>query len=305
MHDYVAFGLSIRSELSFPELTVRTDGSPPSVRISRGVVAAGSVAPTTSSATGSNSYVEVRPQAGETLCAYEGVGRFLVRGGAEITVDAEAGVDAALVRHALVGPVMAPLLWQRGLFTLHASVVVIAGKAVAFVAASGEGKSTVAAAHYFAGCTLVSDDIAVLPWQSAPIVVAPAFPRLRAFPDTLRGLGQDADGQPRVHSLLDKCSVIVERFATASLPLSAVYVIETGPAHAIVPLAKKDALMQLMKHSYAAYQLAPIVGFGVHMKMAARVAEQVPCYRLLRRREFAALPELVRSLQAHAAALAA
>jgi hypothetical protein len=152
---------------------------------------------------------------------------------------------------------------------------------------------------------LVSDDIAVIPWQLTPVAVQPAFPRLRAFPDTVRGLGHDPDAQPRVHALLDKCSIVVERFAESPQPLAAVYVIETGPELAIGLLDKKAALMQLMKHSYAAYQLAPIVGFGVHMKMAARVAEQVPCYRLTRPRDFVTLAALVRSLEQHVSALPA
>jgi hypothetical protein len=291
---YTAYGLAIDSELPFEELAPSAHAEA-SLVIRRGVVEQAS--PPTE---GVGSWIEVRPTAAEALCTYAGVGRFLVRRGCEILVDVEPSTDAALVRHALLGPVMAPALWQRGAFTLHASVLAIHGRAVAFVGESGAGKSTVAGAVYAAGHTLVSDDLAAIPWRDEPVCVLPGFPRLRMFQDTLRGLGEDPSAHPVVHALLpEKRSKHAERFADVPVPLARIYVLRAAEAVGSTLLSKQQAMIELMRHSYAAYQLAPLVGFARHMEMAAQVARSVPVHYLERPRDFARLPELVRYVERH------
>ncbi len=290
-HAYAAYGLRIRSELAFPEFLPATDsgdGHACDVRI--GV---GAVAPGHPPGAGVESWVEVRGAADETLCTYAGVGRFLVRGDSSIIVDAQPGADRALVRHALLGPVMAPLLWRRGLFTLHASVIEVEGRCVAFVALSGDGKSTTGAALYARGHTLVSDDLGAIDWREHPVRVLPGFPRLRVFPDSLRGIGDDPASHPRVHASIDKRSKHAERFASGAVVLDRIFVLDQGDGIEAEPLGKAEAMMELLRHSYASSQLAPIVGFAMHMRMAASVAERVPVFRLRRPRNLEKLAELV------------
>ena len=68
--------------------------------------------------------------AGEYLLVLPGTGRVLVRNGNEITVQPDAGASGNL-NAILTGPILAVLWHQRGLLPLHASVVVIDGRAVA------------------------------------------------------------------------------------------------------------------------------------------------------------------------------
>jgi hypothetical protein len=57
------------------------------------------------------------------------------------------------------GTITAFLLAMRGQFVLHGSAVEVNGKGLAFVGASGQGKSTMAAVMCAAGAQLVTDDI--------------------------------------------------------------------------------------------------------------------------------------------------
>jgi hypothetical protein len=245
------------------------------------------------------SWVETRSDPTRTICVFEGVGRYQVESGSQVLVDPAPNVEPGLVRHGLVGPVLAQLLWQRGVFTLHSSVVRIAGRHAAFIGVSGEGKSTTAAALEAHGHALVCDDIAAIPWQERPIVALPGFPRIRLYDDSLRGVGELPAAHPQIHSLLDKRLKTAARFISEPVVLDKIYVLESSSELCAERLPAQKAMMELMKHAYNAYQLAPILGFQRHMQMAAAVSSQVPAYRLLRPKDLARLPELVGFIESH------
>jgi hypothetical protein len=296
VHAYLVYGLHVSSGTELPELMTVSHDSSHDVLVREGAV---EVAPPPDREM--TSWVHVNAEARETRCVYEGVGRFCVRDGREIIVDPLPDTDPGLWRHILLGPVFAQLLWQRGLFTLHASVVRVGTRAVAFVAESGEGKSTTAAALESEGHALLCDDIAAIPWRERPIRALPGFPRIRLYADSVKGIGEAPEELPRIHRHIEKHLRPARRFLPEPMPLSAIYVLATGPGLRVVPLEKRELMIELMRHSYNASQLAPIVGFGRHMQMAACVAEEVPGHRIERPRDLTRLPELVRCIEQHVA----
>ena len=62
----------------------------------------------------------------------------------------------------LLGWVLSFALVKQGYEPLHATAVVVDGKAVAFLGTSGDGKSTLAAAFLHAGHTLLTDDLLLI-----------------------------------------------------------------------------------------------------------------------------------------------
>ena len=293
MHRYRVYGLALQSEVELPELVAALE-TPPDVTIRYGTVLLG--APPEADA---QRWLETGTDPLRTASVFEAVGRFEVQTGSLIVVDPAPGADARLVRHALLGPVLAQLLWQRDLFTLHASVVRVGERHAAFVGVSGEGKSTTAAALAAHGHGLVCDDIAAIPWQEQPIRALPGFPRMRLYADTLRSLGADPEEHPLVHGLIDKRLKPAPRFVDEPVVLDRIYVLESAPELRTEPLPAQQALLELMKHAYNAYQFAPVVGFHRHMQMAARIARAVPVYRLLRPKDLKLLPNLVGLVESH------
>lgn len=293
MHRYRVYGLSVESELELPELVAALD-TPPDVTIRFGSVVVG--LPPDRDA---QSWLETGTNPVRTASVYEAVGRFEVLAGSHIIVDPASAADARLLRHALLGPVLAQLLWQRDLFTLHASVVRVGARHAAFVGASGEGKSTTAAALGARGHALVCDDIAAIPWHERPIRALPGFPRMRLYADTLRSVGADPDALPLVHGLIDKRLQSAPSFVDEPVLLDRIYVLETAHELRAEPLPAREALVEVMKHAYNAYQFAPVVGFQRHMQMAASVAGAVPVFRLLRPKDLKLLPDLVGLVESH------
>lgn len=62
----------------------------------------------------------------------------------------------------LLGPVMGFVLLLRGLVCLHASAVVVDGRAIALIGPAGAGKSTTAAAFAAHGFNILAEDVVTL-----------------------------------------------------------------------------------------------------------------------------------------------
>ena len=302
MHVYSVYGLGLHSEFAIPEL-LSCDGAAMDIVVRRVRPGPQSVRPPASASAEfeGESWAERDAERNETVCVFDGVGRYVIRGGESIDVEPAEGAEFGVVRHLLLGPVLAHLLWQRDLFTLHASVVEFGPRYAAFVGVSGEGKSTTAAALQANGHALVCDDVAALAIDADHLRVFPGFPRIRLYADSLRGVGDDPAALPRVHAHIDKRLKAVSRFVMAPVALHRLYVLGTGPAFSIEPLGPREALMEVLRHTYYAHQFAPLYGFETHLRQAARVVERVAAFRLTRPKDLARLPELIRLLDAHVA----
>ena len=172
-------------------------------------------------------------------------GRFtLMADGQTIEHLAPAHVDRSAVALDLIGVVLPTLLHRDGAWCVHASAVQSPAGVIAFVAARGTGKSTLAAACVQAGCALVADDVVVLRETTAGVSVTPAGVPLRLHAGTARAVGVRADeadewGKVRV----------VGAMAQETLPLDAIYVLQASDADAAVaraPRATRAAALALL-----------------------------------------------------------
>ncbi len=183
------------------------------------------------------------------------------------------------------------LLHQRGYLVLHASAVVCAGGAAAFLGASGWGKSTLAALLHARGHALVTDDVAAIDMAGEPRVL-PGTPQLKLWPDVLASLGEDAEVLPRVHPQLDKRARAIEHgHHSEPVPLRRLYVLTDAPSRQIQPLSPRQALLELLRHSYGARTLQAVRRVE-HFRQCARLASEVPVRRLAAPRNLDALPAL-------------
>ena len=83
---------------------------------------------------------------------------YIARQGTAIECYPAAGTSGESIRHLLLDQVMPRSIAQQGAIVLHASVVLIGGKAVAFLGDSGWGKSTLATSLHEKGYPLLTDD---------------------------------------------------------------------------------------------------------------------------------------------------
>lgn len=184
----------------------------------------------------------------------------------------ESGADPATVEVVRLGPVLVLSLALQGKFCLHASAVGFDGRAVAFLGASGTGKSTLAALLHARGLApLVADDILPL---GAAATVFPRFPQLK-----LSSAQQPWRGLPE------------------SLPLAGVYLLgspaERGPDVTSERLQTRDALVALVSHTVATRLFGPDL-LARHLDLVGELAETVPVRRLRYPRRFSVAAEVHR-----------
>ena len=216
MFHYHAFGLRIESALALPELHGGAAG-PVDVRIAltRGDAPAG------------EGWIEVGENA--VLLRLENIA-FTVSEGRRIEIVAPWTRADNDIRIWLLGTVMATLLHQRGLFSLHANAVELpGGGAAAFSGESGAGKSTMAGLLDRAGFRVLGDDLCAIGFDGEGPLVHAGIPRLKLWRETLGLLGRDAGGLEQVASDILKYHVrlagAAEEVSLAPLRLERVYLL--------------------------------------------------------------------------------
>jgi hypothetical protein len=236
------------------------------------------------------------------------VGLFVVRDGNEIIANPALDAEESILRNFIITVTLNMLLYQRGLFLMHASAVAVDGAGIAFLGESGWGKSTIAAALQAQGRALVADDTLAANVQElgAPVIF-PAFPMLKLLPNVLAALNVVPETLPRIHPLEEKRLHRPERhFAQTSLPLKRIYVLDKGEQNQIEHCGPQEAFKALLTHSYAGH-LSYLHGINIlaatdqtarHLRQCANVVNAVPILRLVRRWDIADLGALVALIEA-------
>ncbi|MCM3901867.1 MAG: hypothetical protein ND866_09190, partial [Pyrinomonadaceae bacterium] len=234
----------------------------------------------------------------EVIISSEDVGTFLVRGGREVCVIPMAGVDDSRIRLSLVGVVMAFVLYQRGILVLHAATISLGGGAVAFLGESGFGKSTMAAALYKRGYNLFTDDVLPVDPDSDIAMVTSGFPQFKLHPEAAAALDYDPNSLHELHSSQEKLGCRVDNgFESGRLPLSCIYVLARGEGLKIERLQLSQGVIELVRHSYPTR--AQHCGGAAHFQQCAKIANQVPMYRLVRPKELSLLPQIALLVEQH------
>jgi hypothetical protein len=289
---YHAFGASIHSAVALPDLEPGQGEA--DLRIIPGRVERAMPPP---AADGRSVLVA----GADVYLRWAAAGSFYLQRGRTIVYDAAPDALAESLQICLTGPVLGVAMHQRGALMLHASAVQMGDGVVAFLAESGCGKTTLAAALYAQGHTLVSDDVlAVTGVADGAPTVQPAIPRLKLDPDLLGIIGLAAGAARQFHPADRRRALwAADRFARGPLPLRRLYVLSIGPSQAVALLSPAETMIALTRHSYAQRILgAPGTTHEV-FHATARLAATTPAFQLTRQPELAALPDLIRLVQGH------
>jgi hypothetical protein len=278
---YLLGGITLFSEIALPELSaIQQEGFTQhlvSIRI-------GDVCPPWPGA------VELDPDCFATPTKYllriPGTASYLVTNGREIVVSPDAGASLLDIRGYLLGTIFMVLCQQRGLLPLHASAVSAGRGVTAFVARSGQGKSSLAAHLAQRGLRVVADDVCLIdPAQAGEVMVTPVAPWLKLWRKSLHNLGRKEDGLERVFSEEDKYRVPLSAGSQPE-PIRTIIFLGEGDRSplvtAIEEISRLEALPLLMNLTHQAYLLEATGQRAESFLRCGRVLSQAKAYRLHR-----------------------
>ena len=293
---YAVFGLTIRSAIPLTELLQIPDVAEVDIVISLADL------PTIEGEVKGNF---AATSAGAVLNVPE-AGRYLIRDGREILVHPDPKGSERHLRLYLLGSAIGALLHQRQLLPLHSNAIELDGRAVAFLGASGAGKSTMAAWFHDRGYNVLADDVCVVTFASAGQPLAhPGIPRLRLWRDALETSGRDPAEHEHAFDDADKYNVRTrDTEHTRPLPLSAIYLLDApnsgGETTEITRLNGVEAMEALVANTYRGVYISILRGTQQHIAQCLKLARHVPIFKLSRTWGFQAFDEQVRQLERHA-----
>lgn len=187
MFFYQAYGLNIASEIQFGELL--PGGTGEDVCIVRGPVTPPKLEPTSIKRQGIEALFAGNKQ--EAYLKWPGVVTLLAVDGSRLIVQPDSeSVDSQLLNLYILSEALGLILYQKGLFLLHASAVKIGEQVTVFLGRPGAGKSTTAAAFATKGYGVFSDDMVAISLNTHPQpVVLPGFPQVKIWPSAVEGIG--------------------------------------------------------------------------------------------------------------------
>jgi hypothetical protein len=223
--------------------------------------------------------------------------------GHDVTAWPAPGVSAQTVEHLYLNQVLPLALSKQGKLVFHASAVEIDGAAVAFMGASGRGKSTLAASFATHGFRFLTDDGLTVEAHGGAHRVLPSHPSIRLWLDSKAALiSPDTPTAPAVEFTSKSRFLAGERiaFCDAARPLRRVYFLGDGNCAeiAFARLAPAEAAIELVKHSFLLDVEARDV-LAAHFDELSRLAAEPMFYRLDYPRRFSELATLRDAIVAH------
>ena len=297
MHFYCIAGLTVGSEIALPGLNAAApDHGTPDVTI-RGRAVPSAFA----NATASGPTWQIAGQ--QFLLRIPRVARFLLTAGNEIAFEAEPGADAGDIPTFILGTAFGILMHQREQIVLHASAVRVNDKAILFCGPSGAGKSTLAAALSRRGYRLITDDFCAITVTAAGTpVVHPDGRQLKLWAQAIEKLDLEESRGERVRNRLEKFYVDPGEAHVEALPLGAVYALREARPPLVAGIERPNvanAAVLLRRNAYRPRLVARLNQKVLYFHAAATIANNAGIFHLTRKLDFAAMPEVVLSLERH------
>ncbi|MBT2736759.1 aldolase [Bacillus sp. ISL-7] len=277
---YKAFGFSVRSKISLPELLIE-DFCGDSVDIEIGFKDL------------SDLWLELSNSQGrfvmnEALVMFKVLNTaiFLIEEGRRITISPLNEYKEDEIRLYVLGSCMGAILMQRGILPLHGSAIAINGKAYAIIGDSGAGKSTLASAFLHKGYQLLTDDVIGVTFtkENEPMVI-PSYPQQKLWQKSLDEFGIDNRDFRPIYQRETKFAIpIRNKFSPTPLPLAGIFELVLTEKEEI-ELKQIDGLARLQTLLIHTYRNSLIQNLGLsnwHFTNSTKIINQIKMYQLRR-----------------------
>jgi hypothetical protein len=237
----------------------------------------------------------------QAMCfAYAKTGTILVAGGNKVMLDLRFDAQEEDIVPYLTGYVLSILLHQRNYLVLHASVVMVESKGVAFLGAKGCGKSTLAASLQVKGHRLISDDHLPIVFKGDEIVALPGYPQIKLYADSVEAVGGDPSQLSPVHRRVSKYSFSdAKKFSNEMIRLSGIYVLNIDDNISLKRLGQREAFIEATKHTHLSHYLKESNSRERHFEHCCKLVQAIPFFQLSRPHDFEKMDQVTELVESH------
>lgn len=274
---YKCFGLIIESEILIPELLAGDGKADIIINIGKAPL-------TVNNAVKSTKHYQISKT--EFLFSIEGVGKYYIKDGKKIIVQADKIANKDDVRVYLMGTAIGVAVLQKNLLPIHGSAIVINKKTVIFTGECGAGKSTMCAALRKKGYKFLGDDISVITLSDDGIpMVQSSFPQQRLCSDTAKIMGYDKENLPLASTEDDKYLVKdLDNFEKSETPLAAIVEMSTKEDGNVelLKIIGTEKVKEIIRNIYCIHIMSLIGLNQIQLNNTIKVSQNIGFYKLKR-----------------------
>jgi hypothetical protein len=213
-----------------------------------------------------------------------------------------AGCSRETLAHLYQNQVVPLALSRQGYLVLHASAVMLEGRAIAFLGRTGQGKSTLAASLARSGGALLTDDGLQIEMRESQPFAVPSHPSLRLWEDSRQALGgpELALAPPLDYTSKSRITGgggLAFADAPAPLALSVVLGEAAQSEPSTLPLKPAEAMMAMVANSFV-LDVSESAMLARHFEHIAALAALPMHYRLDYPRSYDKLPSVRKAIRA-------
>ncbi len=276
MHNYKAYGLLFSSEVPIRHFPEVNSLDKPDVRIARGeIFGPGYKPPATMQIEASSERLLLRGARSAT---------FLVTGGDSIIIETLPEGDPLTIMQILLGWALGGLFHQRAMLPLHGSTVCFGDECYVFCAASGVGKSTLAAEFLNRGFSFLDDNIALAEMENGIPSILPGSPELRLWEGGMKLCQFEHRVTGRIRQDMDKMSLIAAgRFRNKRARIRKIFIMKRteGDAFALETLAGVAKFNALLANIFFLDYIKVCGVSATQFSLLRNLADAVPIAEIL------------------------
>lgn len=298
MHYYWAFGLSIVSEIDFPELYKIQPRKTTDIKVLIGTVPA----KVNASQGFLSDQLTITPNS--FFFSIAGVASYYVENGTTITIAYDLQIDMKTVRLFCLSNAFAALMHQRNMIPLHAAAFVHDEELVLLMGESGSGKSTTLAALINKGFIPFSDDICVpyLNKSDKAWYAYSSYPMMKYWADTFKRVDiGNAEAEKKIRPAFDKYAVYFhESFIAEPRKIKLLILLDCDPLVEDVrssELIGMKSFEKIVAQAYRKEYLAPESLIEAHFIQASTMAKDLTAISISRPTNLDSIASVVNSIE--------
>jgi hypothetical protein len=278
LYHYWAYGLTVASELEFPELYPFPAVITPDVLLVIGK------APTVLHHPKGfhGSYVDITP--GEYRLDVKDVAKYHVSKGKFIIIEPDGIASNDLIRLFCLSNAFAALLHQRKIIPMHGAALLKDDKLIMIMGDSGAGKSTTMAGLMQKGLLPFSDDVCVPVYIDGKYRFYSSYPMMKFWKSTLDMDGLDLNADRKIRPDMDKYGLYFQdRFVVEPKEPDFIFVLSISDQITELKISQLSGIalfQELERNAYRGEYIGATDLKSEHFGFFSRLANQVLCYKI-------------------------